>query len=349
MVSQSGSVSLEAAAKSESPATQPAGHDGIEAVAWAYRFSKSGVADLIEGPALLEALERQEVWLWLNFDLADERAVHAIAALPHLPEGALAMLRGSDERQQIDGFGQAMGGVVTDYKALDPVDEKLVVRWNFVIAPYALLSASRQASHALNRVRVDLQSGRRLSDVVALFHALTHEVATAISLLLGEIGAKLNEMEERALDQKEIGLDVLGQARRRLVRLRRQALPLRGLLIRMLSERPYWFDGDAIIGCQRVIDRMDALIDDMDSFQERARTLQDELKAREAEKTNKRLAVLAIVSALLLPPTFFTGVFGMNMSGMPFQQNAYGFWIACALMVASVAGMLVMLKRIRLI
>jgi Mg2+ and Co2+ transporter CorA len=259
------------------------------------------------------------------------------------------MLCTGDERQQIDGFGQALGGVVADYKALDPVDEKLVARWNFVIAPYAFLSAGRHASHALNRVRIDLQSGRRFADVVALFHALIQEVATAISLLLGEVGSKLNEMEERALDQKEIGPDVLGQARRRLVRLRRQAAPLRGLLIRMLSERPYWFDGDAVIGCQRVIARMDALIDDLDSYQERARTLQDELKAREAEETNKRLAVLAIVSALLLPPTFFTGVFGMNMAGMPFQQSAYGFWIACAFMVASVVGMLVMLKRIRLI
>ena len=172
----------------------------------------------------------------------------------------------NDERQQIDGFGQALGGVVADYKSLDPFDEKLVVRWNFVIAPYAFLSAGRHASHALNRVRIDLRSGRRLSDVVALFHALIHEVATAISLVLGEVGSKLNEMEERALDQKEIGLDVLGQARRRLVRLRRQAVPLRGLLIRMLSERPYWFDGDAVIGCQRVIARMDALIDELDSI-----------------------------------------------------------------------------------
>jgi Mg2+ and Co2+ transporter CorA len=198
-------------------------------------------------------------------------------------------------------------------------------------------------------VRIDLQSGRRLTDVVALFHALTHEVATAISLVLSELGSKLNEMEERALDQKEIGLDVLAQTRWRLVRLRRQALPLRGVLIRMLNERPYWFNSDAVTECQRVAARMDALIDDLDSYQERARTLQDELKAREAEETNKRLAVLAIVSALLLPPTFFTGVFGMNMAGMPFQQSAYGFWIACAFMVASVVGMLVMLKRIRLI
>ena len=349
MVNDCGLVGLDAAAEAKPPATRMTGYDGIEGIAWAYRFSKTGVAELIEGQALRDALEKREVWLWVNFDLADERASVAIAALPHLPAGALATLCGNDERQQIDGFGQALGGVVADYQSLDPFDEKLVVRWNFVIAPYAFLSAGRHASHALNRVRIDLRSGRRLSDVVALFHALTHEVATAISLVLGEVGSKLNEMEERALDQKEIGLDVLAQARRRLVRLRRQALPLRGLLIRMLSERPYWFDGDAVIGCQRVIARMDALIDEFDSYQERARTLQDELKAREAEKTNKRLAVLAIVSALLLPPTFFTGLFGMNMAGMPFQQNAYGFWIACALMVASVVGMLAMLKRIRLI
>ena len=339
----------DAATESSPPAARTARNDGIDAVAWAYRFSKTGEAELIAGPALLKALEKQEVWLWLNFDLGDERASAAIAGLPHLPRGALAMLSSKDDRPQMDGFGQVIGGVVADYEALDPLDEKLVVRWNFVIAPYAFLSAGLHASHALKQLRIDLQSGRRLSDVVALFHALIHELATAISLALNELGSKLNEMEERSLDQKEIGLDQLSQARRRLVRLRRQASPLRGVLIRMLSERPYWFDGDAVAECQRVAGRMDALIDDLDSLQERAHALQDELRAREAERTNKRLTVLAIVSALLLPPTFITGVFGMNVNGLPFQETAYGFWVTCGLMATSVAGMLIILRRIRLI
>jgi zinc transporter len=60
------------------------------------------------------------------------------------------------------------------------------------------------------------------------------------------------------------------------------------------------------------------------------------------------LTVLAISSALLLPPTFITGVFGMNVAGLPFQENAYGFWVACGLMAASVIGMLVVLRRIKL-
>ena len=104
----------------------------------------------------------------------------------------------------------------------------------------------------MNQVRSDLQSGRRLPDVLGLFHALVHEVASAISFVLNELGAKLNEMEERLLDQKEVGSDVLGQARRRLVRVRRQALPLRAVLIHMVNERPYWFDDDAVADCQRV-------------------------------------------------------------------------------------------------
>jgi zinc transporter len=340
---------MDAVAESSAPAARAAPNDTIDGLAWGYRFSKTGVAEPVQGPALREALEKQEVWLWLNFDLADERASATIAALPHLPTGALAMLRSADDRQQIDGFGQVIAGVVTDYERCDPPDEKRIVRWNFAMTPYVLISAQRRPSHALNQVRSDLQSGRRLPDVLGLFHALIHELASAISLVLNELGAKLNEMEERLLDQKEVGSDALGQARRRLVRVRRQALPLRAVLIHMVNERPYWFDDDAVADCRGVAARMDGLADDLESLQERARTLQDELKAREVEKTNKRLTVLSIVSALLLPPTFITGIFGMNVTGLPFQETAYGLWVACGLMAASMAGMLIVLRRARLI
>jgi zinc transporter len=340
---------MDAAAATPPPAVATVPSDGLDGLTWGYRFSKTGVAEPEQGPALREALEKQEVWLWLNFDLAEECAGATIAALPHLPPDALAMLRCADDRQQIDGFGQAIAGVVADYERCDPPDEKRIVRWNFAMTPYLFVSAQRRPSHALNQVRSDLQSGRRLPDVLGLFHALIHELASAISLVLNDLGAKLNEMEERLLDKKEIGSDVLGQTRRRLIRVRRQALPLRAVLIHMLNERPYWFDGDAVADCQRVAARMDGLADDLDSLQERARALQDELEAREVEKTNKRLTVLSIVSALLLPPTFITGIFGMNVTGLPFQETAYGLWVACGLMAASMAGMLVVLRRAGLI
>jgi hypothetical protein len=187
------------------------------------------------------------------------------------------------------------------------------------MTPCLFVSAQRRPSHALN-----LRSGRRLPDVLGPFHALVHELASAISLVLNELCAKLNEMEERLRDQKEVGSDVLGQARRRLVRVRRQALPLRAVVIHMGNERPYWLEDDAVADCQRVAARMDGLVDDLESLQERARGLQDELKARKVEKTRKGLTVLSIVSALPPPPTFITGISGMNVSGLLFQETAYG-------------------------
>jgi len=59
--------------------------DGNRRVGLGYRFSQGGRCRTHAGPALREALEKQEVWLWLNFDLADEGASATIAALPHLP------------------------------------------------------------------------------------------------------------------------------------------------------------------------------------------------------------------------------------------------------------------------
>jgi zinc transporter len=336
------------AAKSPPPAPQPPDPDGIDGLAWGYRFSESGAAELLQGPALRDALEKQEIWVWLNFDLDDERTKAAIASVPHLPPAAVAMLLSTDDRQHIDSFGQVNGGVVADFER-DLVDVRRIVRWNFVMAPHLFVSARRLPGHTLHQLHLDLQSGRRMPDVLRLFDALIHEFTSATSVLLNDLANKLDEMEERLLDQKDVGYELLGVVRRRLVRLHRQAVPLRAVLIHMLTDRPSWFTDQAVTDCQRVAERMDSLAEDLESLQERAHALQDELKARDGEKTNKRLTVLSIVSALLLPPTFITGVFGMNVDGLPLRDTPTGFIVASGLMAASVAGMMVMLRRIRLL
>ncbi len=321
----------------------------IEGLAWGYRFSDAGSAELLRGEELRAALEEQESWLWLNFDLADERAAAAITALPHLPSAAVAMLLSKDDRQHIDCFGPVICGVVADYERGERPDVRRVVRWQFAMAPHLFISARRRPGHTLHQLHLDVKSGRNLPDVLRLFDALIHEFTSATSLLLHDIAGKLDEMEEGLLDQKDVAYEPLGLVRRQLVRLNRQALPLRAVLIHMLTDRPDWFTDQAVVDSQRVASRLDGLAEDLESLQERAHALQDELKAREDQKTNQRLTVLSIVSALMLPPTFITGLFGMNVEGLPFHDTELGFIFACALMAASALAMLFVLRRIRLI
>jgi magnesium transporter/zinc transporter len=56
-----------------------------------------------------------------------------------------------------------------------------------------------------------------------------------------------------------------------------------------------------------------------------------------AEESNRQLYVLSILSALFLPPTFITGLFGMNVKGLPFEDNPRGFLFVIGLSLLSAA------------
>ena len=62
---------------------------------------------------------------------------------------------------------------------------------------------------------------------------------------------------------------------------------------------------------------------------------------------NQRLFVLAIISAVFLPLGFVTGLFGVNLGGMPGAASPLGFTILCVIMGAVTAGLLFLFRRMR--
>ena len=84
-------------------------------------------------------------------------------------------------------------------------------------------------------------------------------------------------------------------------------------------------------------------------MQERARLLQEQASARLAEATNRNLYVLSIVTTIFLPMTLVTGVFGMNLGGLPDQQDPMGFWYGLAIMALTGLVTLVALRKGRLL
>ncbi len=56
------------------------------------------------------------------------------------------------------------------------------------------------------------------------------------------------------------------------------------------------------------------------------------------EATNRRLNVLAILSAIYLPSTLIAGIYGMNFENIPITRVQYGYFIVLALMLALVVG-----------
>ena len=56
------------------------------------------------------------------------------------------------------------------------------------------------------------------------------------------------------------------------------------------------------------------------------------------ESTNRRLNILAVLSAIYLPSTLIAGIYGMNFDNIPITQLPYGYVIVLALMIGLVVG-----------
>lgn len=66
-----------------------------------------------------------------------------------------------------------------------------------------------------------------------------------------------------------------------------------------------------------------------------------------AHKTNEIITVLTMLSAVFMPLTLITGLFGMNFERMPWLQEPWGFWACMGLMGLSTAISVGVIIKIR--
>lgn len=324
--------------------------DPLDSVVWGYRFSENGAAEELKGAALRAAIERQDSWIWLHFDLTSPGARAAIDSLPMVPPDAVEVLLSTDDHQRIATFDHTVAGVVADFERADTLEVRQMVRWHFCMAPHLFISARRRPLLTLNSMQQSIQAGRKLLGVAELFHAIIHAFAAAMAALVVQYAEALDEVEDGLLDAKVTGdYESLGLVRRSAVRLHRQAVPLRAMLRHLLEDRPSWFNDDSAGDCEAMARRIESLCADLQALQERAHALQDELSARQTDQTNNRLTTLSVVSTLLMPPTLVSGIYGMNVEGLPFKDQSWAFIFTVFLLIGSVVGGALLLRRMKLI
>ena len=73
-------------------------------------------------------------------------------------------------------------------------------------------------------------------------------------------------------------------------------------------------------------------------IEDRIRDLRQSSLSYLQESTNRRLNILAVLSAIYLPSTLVAGIYGMNFDNIPITKVPHGYFIVLALMIGLVAG-----------
>lgn len=84
--------------------------------------------------------------------------------------------------------------------------------------------------------------------------------------------------------------------------------------------------------------------EDLDAIKERAIVIQDEIKNYLAEKQAKNTYALTIVAGIFLPLSFFTGLLGVNLAGIPYAEHHSAF-LGFSLLLCVVGLLLILVFR----
>jgi zinc transporter len=316
----------------------------LPGLVFALRFQADGTVEelAVDQPIA----DRAEGWLWLHFNLADARACQFLRSTNYFPAPVRDWLVAADEHQQLHMNQDCLYGVFADLvRGLDGVTEEIGFL-HFAMTETLLVSGRRRMLSAVEATRKELRKGRKIVTVPGLLDAILEHMADAVDRHADDLAGKLDHIEERILaDDMSEGRQHLGRIRRITVRLHRQLSILRSLMQRFELDRGHAPELPFRLATTRLSQRLDWLDTEIVALRDRAHLLQEEVAIKTAEQTNRNLHVLAVVTTLLLPATLITGLFGMNVGGLPLAQDAHGFFWSLVIL-AGVSGIVFwLLKR----
>jgi len=158
--------------------------------------------------------------------------------------------------------------------------------------------------------------------------------------ILDKIGFKLEQIDEE-LDEgrsKELVRDI-HKVKQEIISYRKIIKPQRPTLRQLERGVERFLPEELELYFDDIVDSSERIWDILDNYKEVVEALESTNESVISHQQNDILYVLTIFSVVVLPLTFLTGLFGMNVN-FPGFGSADAFWAILALFVAMIAGML---------
>jgi zinc transporter len=267
-----------------------------------------------------------------------------------VPEEQRDLLLETDKRIHLQIFPESFVAVLGDLHHDFDADPEGFGALRVYVDANVIISGRAHPLRSVDRLRRELQRSDASESPVEVFEQLIQQLAETVAAVSVKLGDTVEDAEDEILAGRvhDQGKE-LGRVRRLLARLRRQVNANRSALLPLATRLQGLVNAEQKQRLREAVEHLDAVGQDLELVTERARLLQEEIAGRLGEATNRNLYVLSIVTTAMLPITLITGIFGMNVGGLPFADGKHGFWLVIAVMGATLLGTRVFLKRIGVI
>ncbi|EKF74910.1 magnesium/cobalt transporter CorA [Alcanivorax hongdengensis A-11-3] len=282
---------------------------------------------------------------WVHLDYTRDESEQWLQR-QHIPAAVVDALLAAETRPRAT---EVAGGLLVYLRGVNlhpgarPEDMIALRLW---ISDGRIISSQKRTLLSLQEVEGALARGHGPKTLAALVAEVVDQLIWRMEDVIANIEDEVEACAEHLDETPGAALtSQLGQLRRRAITLRRYLAPQREALGRL--------QGDDLLGredalvVREAMERLQRLLEDLDAAREHATLLQEEVFSVQNEAINDRMYLLAMISALFMPLGFLTGLFGINVGGLPGTENDAAFWWFVAAMVAVAVGVLLWMRKRR--
>jgi len=176
-----------------------------------------------------------------------------------------------------------------------------------------------------------------------LLESLTAQSEETVSMLSDQ----LDQIEEldTSQPQQKANDEILSKLRRRIILLYRYLHPQHEAINSFSTSKLIWLGEENVHHLKEVSNLNRLILENLQAERERAKVIQEEFAALDQKLLNRKMYLIAIVTAIFMPLTFITGLFGVNLGGIPGATASYAFLLLIVMLVFIGVIQIIQLKK----
>ncbi|MBK8018554.1 MAG: magnesium/cobalt transporter CorA [Betaproteobacteria bacterium] len=267
---------------------------------------------------------------WINVDEIGEPGLVAafgrvLGFHPLMQEDIL----NTDQRAKVEDHGDHLYIVLKMLewsKARDAMDSEQL---SIVLGAHYVISFQERAGDFFDPLRERIRGSvgrirRQRSDFLA--YCLLDLVIDHYFMVLERLGDRIERVDDAVMTRPEPAvLREIHQLKRELLFMRKSVWPMKETIASLRHTDTMLIAKATQPFLRDLQDHIEQVIDGIEAYQDLLSDILATYLSTQSNRTNTIMKVLAVFSAVFMPLTFITGIFGMNFRTMPPLEGEWGF------------------------
>ena len=282
---------------------------------------------------------------WLHLDLGDPGLPEW--ASRHLPPLARRTLLADKTRPRMDmgegGLSVTLRGI--NLNAGEETADMVSLRiW---VAERLIVTVRRQRVFAVEELRERVEADDAPHSPGHMLARITEGLVRRLEQIAFEREDLADDMEDDVYEEERHPDEDLGPLRREVIKLRRHVAPLAEALTQLAKSDTPLIKHDLRARMRDTASRARWALEELLEVHERLEAMADHLESIHDARLERNSYRLSVVAAIFLPISFLTGLFGVNVGGMPGVEADWAFTALCLGMLVVAAGSYLVMRLLR--